>query len=138
MESEKLLKVELLTPQILIFEGEVVSVVVPGSKSPFQILYNHAPIISNLDPGVIEIKSEGDNNYYFAISGGFVVASQNVVSLLVDSVTSRNEVEVENVKRELQELQKALPKEDDSFQREKIQHKIMVLQSQLRLVELDK
>lgn len=49
------LKLQIITPEYVIFEGDVNSVIVPGSKGQFQMLENHAPIVSTLDAGKIKI-----------------------------------------------------------------------------------
>ena len=50
------MKLHIITPQHVIFEGEVDSVSVPGKDGSFQMLDNHAPIVSSLDKGTIKIK----------------------------------------------------------------------------------
>jgi F-type H+-transporting ATPase subunit epsilon len=66
------------------FEGEVVSVRVPGSKGNFEILVDHAPIISLLDNGVVEYVSPSGEKSTLSINGGFVEVQRNVVSLCVE------------------------------------------------------
>ncbi|MXV39077.1 hypothetical protein GO491_10385 [Flavobacteriaceae bacterium Ap0902] len=51
------LQLQIITPEQVIFDAEVDSVVVPGKKGRFQILTNHAPIVSTLETGKIEIIS---------------------------------------------------------------------------------
>ena len=59
--SEHLLNIDIVTPQSIIFSGTGVSVSLPGAQSPFQVLYNHAPIVSALEVGAIKIINE-DNS----------------------------------------------------------------------------
>jgi F-type H+-transporting ATPase subunit epsilon len=70
--SEHVLNVSIVTPQATAFEGTALAVSVPGSQSPFQVLYNHAPIISSLDIGVVKIEDEKNNVTYYASREGFV------------------------------------------------------------------
>ena len=49
-----MLKLKIVSPERIEFDGEVVSVLVPGSQGQFEILNDHAPIISTLDKGVVE------------------------------------------------------------------------------------
>ncbi|MDR1876423.1 MAG: F0F1 ATP synthase subunit epsilon [Flavobacteriaceae bacterium] len=51
------MKIQILTPEEVIFDGEVVSVTVPGSKGEFQMLENHAAIVSTLEKGKIKLES---------------------------------------------------------------------------------
>ena len=75
---------QLLTPEGSRFEGEVVSVRVPGSNGDFQMLNNHAPIVSSLGIGKISIKQEGAKDLNFAVSGGFVEMSDNQLTILAE------------------------------------------------------
>jgi len=50
------MNLQVLTPDKTIYEGEVDSVIVPGSKGSFEVLHNHAPIVSSLNKGEVRIK----------------------------------------------------------------------------------
>ena len=72
----------VLSPEKKLFEGQVDSVLVPGEQGRFEILSNHAPIISTLVSG--EIVCKGASDFRMQIVGGFVEVSLNVVSLCVE------------------------------------------------------
>ncbi len=65
------------------FHGEVESVLVPGMVGPFEILKDHAPIISTLTKGRVEY-TEKDGKKQFVIEGGFVEVKRNEVNLCVE------------------------------------------------------
>ncbi len=92
MADEKLLNVEIVTPEKVLFNGRASSVTVPGSKSPFQILYNHAPIVSSLDQGIIKIIDEADRKLFFASKAGFTEVRQNRVSILVENAEDASQL----------------------------------------------
>ena len=73
------LKLKIVSPERIEFEGDVESVLVPGTLGQFQILVNHAPIISTLQNGIVEY-----NGQQLAILGGFVEVQRNEVSLCVE------------------------------------------------------
>lgn len=75
---------EVLTPDKKIFTGEVTSVSVPGTSGAFQVLNNHAPIISTLEKGKITVKEKG-NTHVFEINGGVIEVLKNKVVVLVES-----------------------------------------------------
>ena len=79
-----MLKLKIVSPERIEFDGEVESVLVPGSQGQFEILNNHAPIISTLDKGVVEYGLSKGQKVQLEILGGFVEVQQNVVSLCVD------------------------------------------------------
>jgi F-type H+-transporting ATPase subunit epsilon len=85
MAQDKLLDVEIVTPQRVVYSDKAQSVSVPGSQSPFQILYNHAPIVSTLDGGRIKIVNAAGEELIFATTPGFVEVRNNKVSILVET-----------------------------------------------------
>jgi len=85
MANEKLLDVEIVTPGKTVFIGKAQSVTVPGTLAPFQILFNHAAIVSSLDPGTIRIFDDEGKNVFFATGKGFAEVNKNLVSILVES-----------------------------------------------------
>ena len=100
------MNIAVLTPDREIFQGVITSVKVPGVKGEFQVLKNHAPIVSALEKGNVEIVTgEGDYTYYdtaaqerkkgstagnklvFKIEGGFIEVLNNEISLLIQGVS---------------------------------------------------
>ena len=79
-----MLKLKIVSPERIEFEGEVVSVLVPGTMGQFEILNNHAPIISSLDKGRVVYALPDSEKKSLDISGGFVEVQKNVVSLCVE------------------------------------------------------
>ncbi|MEX1238319.1 MAG: ATP synthase F1 subunit epsilon [Cyclobacteriaceae bacterium] len=78
---------EILTPEKKVFEGDVVIATFPGSDGSFQVMDNHAPLISLLKEGLVEYKSkEGSNS--LKITGGVVEVLKNKVVLLADGIAS--------------------------------------------------
>ncbi len=80
------MKIEIITPDRNIYSGEVHSVRVPGRKGSFQVLKDHAPIISTLDAGPVIIADEQDAEIRFEITGGVIEVKKNRIILLADSV----------------------------------------------------
>ena len=79
-----MLKLKIVSPERIEFDGEVESVLVPGSQGQFEILKDHAPIIATLDKGVVEYGLSKGQKVQLEILGGFVEVQQNVVSLCVE------------------------------------------------------
>lgn len=113
MDENKLLDVEIVTPQIVIFSGKAVSVTVPGTKGPFQILNMHAPIVSTLDIGLTKIVDESDKAHLFATGSGFTEVHRNKVSILVESAFESGEINIEDEKIKLLEAKEAIKNKKD-------------------------
>ncbi|MBI5915254.1 MAG: F0F1 ATP synthase subunit epsilon [Bacteroidetes bacterium] len=101
------MNITILTPDKEVFQGAVVSVKVPGTAGQFQVLKNHAPIVSSLEKGIVTVVTAvGEYRYYdvdtstiktesqpgksitFNIGGGFIEVLNNNISLLVRGVKS--------------------------------------------------
>ncbi|SMO32053.1 ATP synthase F1 subunit epsilon [Solitalea koreensis] len=81
------MNLEILTPDKKVFSGEVVSVTVPGIAGSFQILENHAAIISTLDDGPVKVGFADKSIQVFEIQGGAVEVLKNKVTVLTKGVT---------------------------------------------------
>lgn len=95
MLTGKPFELEIITPEGLEFEGTVESVTVPGAMGPFQVLYNHAPVISELEIGVIKFNDSRDNETLYATSGGFVQVLNNKVSIIVETAEAAGSIDVQ-------------------------------------------
>ena len=80
------MKIEIVTPDKKIFDGEIKSVTVPGKKGSFQVLKDHAPIVSTLDSGTVRMVDQNNNEVNYEISGGVIEVKANKIILLADSV----------------------------------------------------
>lgn len=100
------MNITVLTPDKEIFRGAITSVKVPGTSGQFQVLNNHAPIVSSLEPGQIEMvtergeyrffnqesgaietASEAGRSIHYKIKGGFIEVLNNEISLLVTGIS---------------------------------------------------
>lgn len=80
------MKIEIITPDKRVYSGEVRSVRVPGRKGSFQVLKDHAPIISTLDRGPVIISDDQGNEVRYEITGGVIEVKRNRIILLADTV----------------------------------------------------
>jgi F-type H+-transporting ATPase subunit epsilon len=76
---------EIITPEKLLFEGEITIIKLPGTLGSFEIMQNHESIISTLMQGKIKVKETNGIISYFEISGGLVEVSHNKIKVLVES-----------------------------------------------------
>lgn len=76
---------EILTPETTFYSGEADSITLPGTLGSFQILNNHAPIISSLKKGMLSFTAEG-RIQEMEVVDGFVEISHNKVTVCLDSI----------------------------------------------------
>ena len=77
------MKVKITKPDSTVFEGEAKLLQLPGTGGLFDILQNHAPIISSLSKGTIRLVTNDDETKTFDIRGGVVKGQQNDILILV-------------------------------------------------------
>ena len=77
------LKLRIVSPEKIVFVGDVESVTVAGTAGEFQVLPNHAPLISSLEPGRV-LYDCADGRKELNITGGFAEVQNNNVSLCVE------------------------------------------------------
>jgi len=75
---------QIISPQKVLFNGDIYLVQVPGTKGSFEILNNHAPVISTLEKGKIKVIASDGHLEYFEINDGFVEVKNNEVKILVN------------------------------------------------------
>ncbi len=77
---------EIVTPDTTVFEGEVASVRIPGKKGSFQVLKDHAAIVSTLEKGPLTIVKADGSEETFNADGGVVEMQKNKIILLVEKI----------------------------------------------------
>jgi F-type H+-transporting ATPase subunit epsilon len=75
---------EIVTTEKKVFNGEIKLIQVPGSKGQFEVLRNHAPIVSTLIQGKIKIVAPDDKNTFFDIFGGVIEVKNNKIIVLAE------------------------------------------------------
>lgn len=78
-----MLTLKIVSPEKIVYEGPASQVKVPGTLGSFEILDNHAPIISSLEEGVVEYVTEAGAET-LVIKGGFVEVRKNEVNLCIE------------------------------------------------------
>jgi F-type H+-transporting ATPase subunit epsilon len=73
----------ILTPDSELYAGDIISVKIPGVAGQFEILNNHAPIVSALGNGTVRVKKLNGEDLTFQIKQGFIEVLNNEISLLV-------------------------------------------------------
>ncbi|MBA3237220.1 MAG: F0F1 ATP synthase subunit epsilon [Parachlamydiaceae bacterium] len=73
-------------PEQIVFNDEVFSVIIPGTLGSFEALKDHAPILSTLISGTVEILDKNKKSWVWKIPSGYFEMSHNKATLLVDSV----------------------------------------------------
>lgn len=97
-QAEKTFTLEIVTPRKMVFKGEVTSFSAPGVVGGFQVLYNHAPLLSALQVGEVKYVDTQGREVRYATSGGFVEVKDNHVVLLAETAERADEINTERAK----------------------------------------
>ncbi len=101
-------KLSIVSPEKVLYEDMVESLVVPGTAGYLGVLSNHAPLITSLQVGKIEIRDSNKVEKIAAISGGFLEVSNNTATILADSVEFAEDIELPRAESALQRAQERL------------------------------
>lgn len=136
--AENYLKVDIITPQSVAYSDYATSVNVPGSQSPFEVLINHAPIVSSLDSGVIKIKGSDNLTIYFAIGTGFIEVKQNVVSILVETAIKSKDIEKSQIVTSIETIKSEIKSASSKSEKLLLATKLSYEQAKLKAATLDR
>jgi len=100
---------EIITPEKVFYKDSVELITVPGTKGGFQILKDHAPLMSTIDIGILNVKKENET-LYFTTSDGTVEVLNNNVLILVHSIEKVDDIDVERAERAKQRAEERLAK----------------------------
>ncbi|HNZ30310.1 MAG TPA: ATP synthase F1 subunit epsilon [Candidatus Goldiibacteriota bacterium] len=132
-----MIKLDIVTPDKKVFEGEIKSFVAPGIDGEFGILPGHAPFATVLAPGVVEISKADGARELMAVSGGYIEVAHDKAVLLVETVDKAGEYDIERIKRNKEEQEKLLKsKTQQDVDYDRIQLELVREMSRLKAVEL--
>ncbi len=108
-------KFELVSPERLLMSGDVAQVVVPGSEGDFAVLPDHAPVLSTLRPGVLQITGAGSEEKRIFVRGGFAEAGPESLTVLAQQAIDLKEFDRERIAQEIKNAEQDLSdaKEDE-------------------------
>ena len=101
------IQLEIVTPERLLFDEPVDSVVVPGSEGELGILPHHAPLVATLGTGELRIRRGGFEES-FAIVGGFVQVRPDKVVVMAETADLSSEIDLEKAQEARREAERAL------------------------------
>ena len=91
-------KLSVGSPERDLYEQEVQGIVGPGSEGYLGVRSNHAPLISSLAPGKITITESDEKQRIAAVSGGFIEVSDNVATILAETVEFVEEIDLDRAR----------------------------------------
>lgn len=120
---------DLVSPEQLVFSGEVEHVVVPGSEGEFGVMAGHAPVVAMLKPGILRIL--GEHEQRILVTGGFAEVTPQGLTVLADRAVPVEELDPAAIAREIKDAEEDYADATDEAVRDKLRTKL----EQLRAVQ---
>ena len=128
------LQLELVLPDKLVASKLVDMVIIAGTEGDFGVLPEHAPLVSSIRPGLLEIH-DSDITEKFFLAGGFVEVLSNQVSILASELCSLEDIDISSCKDEIENLKKQLNSSQDEKEKSLIQNNIDKLEVKIALIK---
>ncbi len=107
--AEKSFSLEVITPDRVVFsDPDVVSVVLPGIEGYLGVLANHAPLMTELEVGRIDLRRGDGTKDYMAVAGGFIEVFENKVTLLAQSAELKSEIDLERAEKSVKRAEERI------------------------------
>jgi F-type H+-transporting ATPase subunit epsilon len=108
---------EIVTPDRALLSEEVISIIAPGVEGYLGVLANHAPLVTELNVGVLRIRYPDDTEENVAVSGGFMEVANNRVLVLADAAERPQDIDIQRAKEALLRARRQL--QDATIDRER-------------------
>ena len=101
-------RLSIVTPERVFFEGEINSLIVPGTEGYIGILAHHAPLISALKPGRVEFRDLEEKINMISVTKGFLEVSGNVATILCDAAEFAQEIDIARAQKSFDEAKERI------------------------------
>ena len=119
---------DLVSPEKLLFSGEVEQVDLPGAEGDMGVLAGHAPLVTTLRPGILTIFGESEK-LPVVVNGGFAEVGPAGLTVLADMAVPRDEFDVAVLAGQIQDIEEDVADEKDGWKRDKLAHKLAQLKA---------
>jgi F-type H+-transporting ATPase subunit epsilon len=106
------IKVEIVSPENLVFSQEVSSITIPGTEGYFTVMGEHAPLMSILRHGFVTVKTEKETTGFY-VGGGFVDVSPDGVSILAEVAKTSEDFSATQIEQEIKNAKEKLEQAKD-------------------------
>ena len=131
---DNLLELEIVSPVKSVYKGMVKSLTAPGVMGEFQVLYNHAAMVAALQIGIMKLVNERGEEISFSTSGGILEVKSNIISVLADTIETKEEIDADRARKSLDRNEKRLAEHEETLDRVRADLSIMRAKNRLRLI----
>ncbi len=113
------LSFELVSPEALVLSGEAQQVVVPGSEGYFTVMANHAPMMSSMKPGVVDVVMVDGSKSQIFVRGGFADISPDGFTLLAEEATDLKDMNEADIDQHIKDAEEDVADAETDEKKEK-------------------
>lgn len=129
------IRVDIVSAEAEIFSGEATMVVATGELGELGITPRHAPLITRLKPGHVDVVLAGGERQQFWVSGGILEVQPQVVTVLADTAARAADLDEVSAQRAKKEAEEALANRTDAVEIAEAQAKLVQAMTQLQALE---
>ncbi|HEX6980780.1 MAG TPA: F0F1 ATP synthase subunit epsilon [Alphaproteobacteria bacterium] len=126
---------ELVSPERLLMSQAVEMVVVPGAEGDFGVLHGHAPLISTVRPGVIDVHDGGTVTDRIFVAGGFAEVTAERCTVLAEEATRLKDLDRARIETDLRTMREELAAARDDTERQAIATRIEIAEAKLAALD---
>ena len=108
-----LFSINIATPEGKMFSGEISSCTAQGANGKFQVLTDHAPLISMIDVGEMKIELDNNKIEFLSTSGGFLEVENNEMNVVVETAEWAKDIDIERAKAAKERAEQRLEEKKD-------------------------
>jgi F-type H+-transporting ATPase subunit epsilon len=127
--------VDIVSAEARIFSGDATMVVATGELGELGITPRHAPLITRLKPGHVDVLLENGERQQFYVSGGILEVQPQVVTVLADTAARASDLDEAAAQRAMKEAQDALANRTDAIEIAEAQTRLTEAMAQLQALE---
>lgn len=128
---EKLLDIEIVSPEKSVFKGTGKVLTIPGVDGLFQVLNMHAAMVSLFETGVITVEDEKGEKINFSTRGGVVEVKNNKIVVLADAAEAKDSIDVDRAQKSIERANERLKASGKDIDRERA--KLSLQRARIRL-----
>ena len=114
LSADKVLQVELVAADRLVWSGEATMVIARTTEGDVGILPNHAPLLSSIIEGVVDVQTADGETWVAAVDAGFLSVADNRVSILSEQAEMSHEIDLEKARQDLERAQASGENDDEA------------------------
>jgi len=119
---------EFVSPESVLFSGDVDQVDLPGTEGDMGILPGHAPLVTALRPGIVTVMAAGKREP-FVVVGGFAEVGPGGLTILADSATPRDAFDAASLADEIRDAEEDVADAKDEQSRDRLAHRLEQLKT---------